>query len=368
MRLDFKNNLKLLGRAFINDNVLWLSYSGCGFEFVCDGSIKIGLVCDEMVRKNADESAEEDISIHFPRYAAYVDGVQLLDERLDEQERSVVIGPGEGIHTIRFIKLSESNDSSLGISFIETDGAMAEKTADKALRVEIIGDSITCGYGVDGGLDETYTTATENVSRAYSYLTVTDVDADYSFVSKSGAGIISGYTGDGIINTENLLPPYYGSVGCSLEGLNKDVHPKDIRYGFDFNPQLVVVNLGTNDISYCFPESLKDEEECVRRAEIFCGEYLRFLETVRACNKDAYIICMLGIMGTKLNAYVERAVTGYKKQTGDLRIEWLEFSEQLQEDGWGTDYHPTAATHRKAADRLAARIRELMTETGNGRL
>ncbi|MNJ00821.1 Endoglucanase E precursor [compost metagenome] len=65
-------------------------------------------------------------------------------------------------------------------------------------------------------------------------------------------------------------------------------------------------------------------------------------------------------MGDRLYAYVEQAVKGYTEATGDSNIAAMKFDVQLAEDGYAADYHPSQATHRKAAEKLAAHIQTLM--------
>lgn len=49
--------------------------------------------------------------------------------------------------------------------------------------MEFIGDSITCGYGVDDpDKEHHFKTATEDVTKAYAYKTALALNADYSMV------------------------------------------------------------------------------------------------------------------------------------------------------------------------------------------
>ena len=89
-----------------------------------------------------------------------------------------------------------------------SDAVIPEK--EKALSIEFIGDSITCAYGVEGSNSyEPFRTTTENFMKSYAYLTAQKLDADYSAVSYSGYGVLSGYT-SGDINTDSLIPDCYG--------------------------------------------------------------------------------------------------------------------------------------------------------------
>jgi len=49
----------------------------------------------------------------------------------------------------------------------------------------------------------------------YAYKTAEALDADYSMVSFSGYGIVSGYTGEGVKSAEQLVPMYYEKLGFS---------------------------------------------------------------------------------------------------------------------------------------------------------
>lgn len=364
-QLEWTNNVRTIGRVFVYNDVLWLSYSGCGIEFVCNGGFCATLIADDMIHA-------ADAEIHYARYAVLMDGVQIRGGRLAESE-SVIEAEAEGEHTFRIIKLSESADSSLGIREISGLAAASPNDAEfdfrpsesPELKIEIIGDSITCGYGVEGSLAETYTTATENVSEAWAYKTAGRLGADYSIVSRSGAGIISGYTGDGIKNTENLLPEVYDKMGCSLSTLDGKVFPADFEYDFTYEPDLIIVNLGTNDISYCMPYDEKGQlrisgEEAVERRRDFHVHYKEFISHVRERNPFSKIMCILGVMGTVLNDEVEMVVSELNA-AGDSRIFSMSLAEQdAAHDGYGTDYHPSKVTQNKLTDAVVGRIKEII--------
>lgn len=363
--LEWTNNVRTLGRVFVYNDVLWLSFSGCGIEFVCNGGFKVMLVGDSMTETF-------DADIHYARYAVFKDGQLVMDERLKEKEASFGL-KAEGEHVYRIVKLSESSDSSLGIRDLRClegddteDGTECEIRATKSceLKIEVVGDSITCGYGVEGDLTQTYTTATENVSLAWSYMTAGRILADYSIVSKSGAGIISGYTGDGIRNRDNILTEYYDKMGCSMGSIAQGVRPQDFDYDFSFEPDVIIVNAGTNDISFVHPVDelgnlrIDDAEANVRRRE-FYTEYKKFIQHIRECNPFSRILCTLGVMGTALNNEVETVVRELNA-AGDLRIFWLPLQDQdAVHDGYGTDYHPSKITQVKLADTVTACLKEI---------
>jgi len=131
--------------------------------------------------------------------------------------------------------------------------------------------------------------------------------------------------------------------------------PQDISWDFyKRQPDIVVINLGTNDNSYT--KGIED------RVLMFTKEYTKFIKKVREHNPDATIICSLGIMGGQLYPAVESAVNAYKNETQDENIELLNFDEQLQNDGYASDWHPTEITHEKAAKKLVAKIQEKLVK------
>ena len=225
---------------------------------------------------------------------------------------------------------------------------------EKPLKIEFIGDSITCGYGVDDE-DENhqFTTATEDVTKAYAYKTAKALDAEYSMFSASGYGIVSGYTeGDEPIS-EQTIPQFYCSYGFS-RGNFAGTAPQDIPWDFSkYIPQIIVINLGTNDDSYC-----RDHKD---RQAVFSKLYADFLAVVREKNPQAYILCTVGIMGERIFPAVEEGIKIYLKSHADSKISSMMFHEQDgANDGFAANWHPTEKTHQKAATVLTEKLREII--------
>ena len=341
-------NIKPLGRTWQKADSLWLAMSGSGAEFAFTGSFCRVTITGDDCAMDAEQAN------NHARIAIYVDGVRVVDAMIDTAEKTFTVVDGTpGEYTIRIVKLSESAMSTCGIKAIDADGEI-HPTAQKARCIEFLGDSITCGYGVDDEDPEHhFLTATEDATRAYAYQTAQMLDADYSLVSLSGYGIISGYTDTAEEPVTNqLMPAYYDKLGFSYAAYQGQ-KPEDIRWDYAARqPDVVVINLGTNDDSYC-----RDD---VARQECYCSEYIEFLHMVRRYNPSAKIICTLGMMGDRLYPFVEKAAAECRAQSGDKNITCVHFIPQLDEDGRAADYHPTETTHRKAAEKLAAHISQLM--------
>ncbi|WP_340021975.1 SGNH/GDSL hydrolase family protein [Paenibacillus sp. FSL K6-1096] len=343
-----EKHVKIIGRTHRVNDVLWLALSGSGVEFSFYGTAaRITLAGDDIAVTGNN----------LARIGISVNGRRVIDDQIDQPIRSYTVfesGTPQEI-TVRITKLSEAAMSTVGIREIAVNAAEGiQPTPRQVHTIEFIGDSITCGYGVD---DEealhSFSTATEDVTKAYAYLTAEQLGADYSMVCYSGYGIITGYTENDQKLTTHLLPDYYEKVGKSEGRFGGSLLPQEVPWEFSrFTPELIVINLGTNDDSYTKDDPAKQAD--------YAESYVAFLQKVRRNNPDSTILCTLGIMGDRLYPHLEQAVARYSRESGDSNISTMRFEVQLEADGYAVDYHPSQATHRKAADKLTAEIRKLM--------
>lgn len=342
--------VKQIGRTGNINNNLWMCYSASGAAFQIEGKeLHVSLHGD-------DRCMQPGMIENLARVKVFVDGTCIHDMMMDEKEKKLCIfkAAAKEKHFVEILKVSESAMSTCAICNFETDDDAHMYPAPKRDRyIEFAGDSITCGYGVDDEVAEhNFKTSTEDATKAYAYLTAQELNADHSLVSLSGYGIISGYSGDGFRRSDQLLPTYYEKMGFSY-GSMQGLYPQDMKWNFAYRqPDVVVINLGTNDQS--FTRNIADL--CAE----YCNAYQAFIRNIRSKNPDAYIVCMLGVMGEALCPFAEKAVEIHKKETGDARISFHGFTEQLNEDGRAADWHPSKLTHRKTADKLSNIIKNIM--------
>lgn len=334
-------NVKLVGRTMRSNDITWLIHSGSAVEFTVTGkSANITLAGDSSINNDED---------YRSRYAVIVDGEIIEDAVMGTPEKTLTLFEGETSRTakVKIIHLSEAMNGAIGvknISVTSNSAAPVRPEPKKDLSIEFIGDSITCAYGVEGLSNyESFKTTTENFMKSYAYLTAQKLNADYSSVSYSGHGIISGFTSSGDINTDSIIPDCYELTGKL----------SDYATNWDFETSshdVVVINLGTNDSSYV-------TKEPETRSQEFIDGYIDFLKTVREKNPEAYIICTLGTMGDELYEYVEDAAEKYSTLTGDERImSYRSAVQNMSADGIGSDWHPSAITQQKSAYVLADKI------------
>lgn len=329
--------VKPLGRTFMRDGTRILSHTCSGVEFAFRGTA-------------ADITLTSNCKASKARAAFYVDGELVKDTMLNSKEETFRIFESDEPKNciISVVKLSEAAYSNIGVKSINVTSEYGIiPTPARKHKIEFIGDSITCGYGIDAADQyEAFATTNENGEKTYAALVGKHFKADYNIISWSGIGVYSSYTESSKPNQSFLLPPIYGKTAPNE--LSNDM--------WDFSqwqPDLVVINLGTNDNTWT--KGIQD------RADIFGEAYYKFIEQVRESNPNAYIICSLGVMGSKLLPEIKEQVALYSANTGDYKITTFEFDyRDGVNDGFGAGFHPSAVTHQKMADKLIPFISELL--------
>lgn len=333
------SNVKLMGRSSTFDGKLLLSFSGSGLEYICKGDYT-----EITVSKENPYTPES----HLPRFALYADGNLIVDECLDEISKTYRIDTSYSGTKITLIKLSEALFSSMTVDKIGAYSIEDIEPSEKGkISIEFIGDSITCGYGIDAGAYGMFSTETENFSKTYAYLTCRKLEAECSAVSFSGYGVVSGYTDNGY-KTDKLVMNEYEKASLPT---GKDAPLWDFG---ENEKDVVVVNLGTNDASYC-------SGSATRRSE-FVSSYTELLETVRKHNKEAYILCILGDMNNSLYPSIESAVKEFCDRTGDKRVEAMKTDFRMSENDIVIDGHPGEKSNACAGDILSEKISSLIDD------
>ena len=338
--------VKLTGRTVMENGVRWMIHSGCTMGFRFSGTkVSVVFIGDNAISGMKSSQA---------RFAVYVDGRRVIDRMVSRKTEEVEIFSSETATEaeIVIVKLSEGTNSVFGISEIKVMGSGdIVPLAKKEIKMEFIGDSITCGYGVDDeDRDHHFSTETEDATKTYAWKTATALNADCSFVSYSGHGIVSGYSATGEKVAGQSVPDVYEKLG---KNYGSAVTAVDLNQPWDFSefqPDIIVINLGTNDDSYTQQDAERKEE--------FTLAYFEFLKMIRKNNPGALIVASLGIMGDRLYPCVKDAVNRYKEATGDTNVRPLHFPPQNGSTGYAADWHPTEATHEQAAAFLVEKLNQ----------
>ena len=279
-------------------------------------------------------------------------GTEFLRVTIDGEEKAVLKRPGTarlritglapGEHVVRVEKQTESQTGGGRFLGFRALGGVPLPPKPRARQIEFVGDSYTVGYG---NTSPGRTCTREEVhdrtdtQLAFGPLLAKRLDADYRVVAYSGFGIVRNYAGN--------------RPGESLPQLYTRLVPDDAaqveRSRGNWRPQLIVVNLGTNDFSTPVKPGEKWGDQAALR-EDYRRSYVAFARSVLARQPQARLL----LMGS--DAFIEdvRQVAGALNADGRRRAGVLPFGGL---ELTGCDWHPSLADHR----RLAAQVEEAIS-------
>jgi len=224
---------------------------------------------------------------------------ETVDDRLrllvDGAEKALLIQPGSahltiagltpGDHVVRLEKVTESQTGgSRFVGFYPAEGSTPLPPQARARQIEFIGDSLTVGYG-NTSASRTCTNQevhdTTDSQQGIGPTLARAVGADYRVNAYSGFGVIRNY--DGSSRGESMLLRYPRLKPDDPSHLETD--PGSWR------PQVIVINLGTND----FSTPLHADEPWPNKdafAADYRAKYLAFARTLMAKQPQAHLILL----------------------------------------------------------------------------
>ena len=253
---------------------------------------------------------------------------------------------GPGAHSLRLTRRNEALLGEVAVHrlLLGPEGAWLAPPPPLRRQIEVVGDSISAGYG-NLGADARchFSAATQDGARAYGPLAAAALGAEVSVIAYSGRGLWQNRDG----SRAETMPVLYRRTLAE--------RPAPLYQEEGTAPQAVVVNLGTND----FATGPVDRPAFAAAAGDFLAE-------IRRRRPRASIWLTLGPMlsdrspagQNQLSAAraLLQAAVAARHATGDGDVEFLEFAEQDGRLGFGCDYHPSLATHAAMARQLSARI------------
>ena len=242
-----------------------------------------------------------------------------------------------GENTVYVQKRTEGENGLLTFKAFRTDGHLLQARPWKDRVIEIIGDSYTCGYGVEApDRDSPAIPEEENCNKSYSGILGRYFGADVVRISHSGRGIVRNY-GDG--DPEQTMPVRY------LRTFDEKESPV---WKADYRPDIVVIYLGTNDFSIGKQPSL----------ESWCAGYKTLLEEIRFnYGPEVPILCVASNANVLLGDYVKEAAL----HSGVPNVYWTAImtgAHNVHSD-LGAAWHPNYQGMRKVASLIAPYIATL---------
>ena len=248
-------------------------------------------------------------------------------------------GLAAGTHTVELHRQTEgSQGGSQLLGLTATGGMLLAPPPAPARLIEIVGDSISCGYGALGTIADAGCFATESHWDTYGAVAARALGADLSTIAISGQGVYRNYGGD----MTNTLPMVY------TRALTNDATP---AWDFRTQPQVVIINLGTNDIS-----NNKGDP-----GSGFLQAYLGLTQTIRAHYPEALIVGLIGplLSGadlTTIRGYIRTAVA-MRNAAGDASIEFFDMISPQTSDKAACAYHPNLPENQLMAGLLVTELK-----------
>lgn len=342
--------------------------------------------------KMIGDYAEIDFDVlqkNFPqRVMIEVDGIPVRRARLDCGENRIVALDNRGNHpeahliknTTHHIRVIKEGQPFLGpgdaytiCTHISIDGELTDLPARK--KVECIGDSLTVGEGTISPPLHAIGSLVNTEDWTSSYYCWTGylsrlLDVDIQVIAQGGWGVYSGWNND----VRMAIPSVYDKICGQLPKPVAQARGAHQDYNFSFDPDIVVVNLGTNDKgAFTTPAWINpaDQKEYKMRRineqnnpdssiyhpddiALFKNAVIDFAKTLTEKNPRAHIFWTCGMMGTELFPAIKsagRALTemGYTRfHTFELPI--------AQKHEFGANHHPLAAYHARTAQLIADKI------------
>ena len=234
--------------------------------------------------------------------------------------------------------------------------SLAEPPALPSRKIEFIGNSITCGYGNEGtDKFEHFEYETENHYYSYASITARKLNAQHWVVARSGIGAYRNYDGPKTGNPESHMPVQYEYTGYAYD-LSLRQEDSFLKEKWDFGryqPDVVCINLGTNDLS-----TNNYDLKLLKQG------YQILYKMVREHNPKAKIVLLTGSMlynqEQKEAKRLLDAVLAEAHHAGDGEVYRFDMTHIDGEEYYGNDWHPNIRQDEKMASELAPYLRELM--------
>ena len=241
-------------------------------------------------------------------YAVWIDGVRQGDRlKADNPEFDdlcIATFAEGGVHTVRVLKACEMGVAQSVFKDLNFTGYLTQPAEKRELLIEFLGDSITSGYGnvmYTAGVGDENSSPVSAVNsdgtRAWAFLAAEKLGARSTIISDSGIGIVYEH---GPVPGRRMFNFWrYNSFARQELGL---FEPDEV-------PNLIVINLGTNDrLNKVDPEALVSGTK-------------ELVALVRdTYQKDIPIVWATGMMGGAFEEHTHRALAELGGEDNGLYI------------------------------------------------
>ena len=318
------NLFKIHGRTVSEENGLIISWSNSGIELKFKG-------------QRAEFFFGEYTVTEQPVYVkAYFDGHSQRFCLAGKSPKVLLDFEKDGVHTVKILRVSEGEALFFGgFKVYGKSPEILTPPADKKLKIEFMGDSITAGFGVLAPRSQNvYTTYEQDSTMAYAYMTAELLDADIRTEAISGQGVFR--------NCAKEKGHQFKSIFDMV---------MRVREGYDhssWTPDVFVLNCGTNDV----PGGTTNE--------IMYVEGSLLLDKIRNAYPKAEIIWTYGMMNGNFNDTLKFLIDA-KRACGDKKMHYIYLKDIYSgTDEVGAIGHPNVNASVRVSKKLAGEIKKIL--------
>lgn len=298
-------------------------------------------------------------------------GPSELDVRIDNvwQDKLVMQGgthtyvlskdlaPGQ--HQVEIYRRSEAQNGTtefLGFDF--GDGELLAPPQRSQRRIEVIGDSASSGFGVEGveferncpGPD--WAARYQNFRKAWGARVGVALDAEVNATVYSGKGIVKNIWRQDKVTMPRLYP--------RANPLNSD----STFDASQFSPHVILLMMGGNDFAFGQPV-----DDGLLSENVFAESLAEFVDDLRALHPNAHVVLVVSpstpkLQGSRpLRTLIKngmKQVFEKRQNLGDALVHLVEPTPAVEEELTGCNGHGTPAFHQRVADEIADYVRALL--------
>eukprot|EP01122_Echinamoeba_exundans_P004432 TRINITY_DN14469_c0_g1_i1.p1 TRINITY_DN14469_c0_g1~~TRINITY_DN14469_c0_g1_i1.p1 ORF type:complete len:362 (-),score=35.71 TRINITY_DN14469_c0_g1_i1:37-1122(-) len=252
-------------------------------------------------------------------------------------------------HNIKITKRTEALFGPVCFASVTLQGpspAIHPTTNKKThLKIEYIGDSITCGYGILGKtVDCPFTRDTEDYYETFGAIIARKMNAAFTVAAWSGKGVCRNYGTPNITSPDTMVDLYPRTLG------SVDFSSQNAWNYSKFVPDTIIIKLGAND--YSTQPNPPDD--------LFISSFVNFVLKVRQnyvrLNPKQLFVFPCGptargpnnILCTNVKKVVQILTSDY--QINAFYADIMDILDFPQDFGCG--YHPSVTGHQKIATKM----------------
>jgi len=274
-----------------------------------------------------------------------LNGKDLGRKKVDDTVTNfTVVGKNGKSNSLEIYKSAEAGNGGIEVIIPHNAKVLKAKWREpKKIKIEFIGNSITCGFGADVsipcGSGEWFDQS--SAYWAYGPQLARMLNVDFMLSSVSGIGMYRNWNDEH--QAEPIMPDVYENLY-----LNRDSTKK---YDFSFHPDIISICLGSNDLS----DGDGKKPRLPFNAEKYIFNYVAFVKMLYRHYPNTQIVLLNSpmIMGAKkvtMDSCLQVVKTAFANDTQHKPILIFHFSDKIVPHGCGN--HPDIQNHTQMANEM----------------